>query len=312
MDNLWLQAFEHDIQAEVETLLDQVCEKKTRAWALVRETLAQEAALLTFIDQYEEHFRPFQLRLNTLGREETRLRRRLEACEHQDGLWIPSTHADTADMDDSLSPTVEPDDSAAQTAPANERINFEVRVSEPEPEEPPQVDMHETAPRPYEGAKRRIALMFLQMYHPRRTEHSGDSFMNERSALITQLMNNPLADAVEIMLRLPFDARDQAMWTKPLHTLSSGGVVESFGDRWYRLRLWDRLLDYALERAEQIAVAPPHPLYPKFEQMRRQNLPVLAYFQEIQSEIEQEINEMHTRVTRLCAEVERCEAEAKS
>lgn len=294
MDNSWYKNFEDDIQTEVEDLFSVVCEKKQQAWELVSEYLAEESDFQGFLDQYDVFFQQHHLRISKLTREEISLKRRLEKIENDDGLLdLPNLFGDDASNDDDEfedNQSTDGDDDSINFVDLNP-ISESVLSKE-------QAEI-ERIQKQLESLKKRLSRTFLWIYHPRRAEQSNDEFFGKRSGLVTRLMNNPLYDAIDIILRIPFTEQDIKLWQQPLPKKHLDGVTESVGDMWFRYRLWDRMLDVALPRAEAISSATPHELYKNYQEMKERDLQMILYFQELEVEKQNEIQELEARIEKL-------------
>lgn len=299
MDNSWYKSFEDDIQIEVENLFLLICDKKQRAWALVSEYLAEESDFQSFLDQYDVFFQQHHLRISKLTREEISLKRQLDRIEDDDGLLdLPNLFGDDASaVDDDL-------EEELSTSDDDDSINFVDLNPEGESELSREQAEKERFRKQLESLKKRLSRTFLWIYHPRLAEHSDDEFFGKRSGLVTRLMNNPLYDVVDIILRIPFTERDKKLWKQPLPKQRLDGTSESIGDMWFRYRLWDRMLDVALPRAEAISTAAPHELYKNYQEMKERDLQLILYFQELEVEKQNEIQELKTRVEKLRRDLE--------
>ncbi|GAB5494312.1 MAG: hypothetical protein Phog2KO_45270 [Phototrophicaceae bacterium] len=299
MDNSWYKNFEDDIQAEIDDLFSVVCEKKQQAWELVSEYLSEESDFQSFLDQYDAFFQQHHLRISKLTREEISLKRQLEKIENDDGLL---------DLPDWMNSRSSEDEDEHEEEPAKnlEDGDFDFDAFKPTngSESSKEQTEIERIQKQLESLKKRLSRTFLWIYHPRRAEQSDDQFYGKRSGLVTRLMNNPLYDAVDIILRIPFTERDKKLWRQPLPKQKLDEVTESLGDMWFRYRLWNRMMDVALPRAEAISTAAPHELYKNYQEMKDRDLQMILYFQELEVEKQNEIQELEVRVEKLRLNIE--------
>jgi hypothetical protein len=296
MDQTWYQHFEAEIQTEIDSLFIELCEKKQRIWSLVSEYLEEENEFQNFLDQYEAFFQQPHMRIANLTREEFSLKRKLQDLEDSDGIL---------DLGGLLGKDNKQEEEETEAASDTTNTDKNKSVSFFNFERPEVDNENETIKlqKARESLKKQVARTFLWIYHPKRMEEAGDDFLSKRSGLVTRLMNNPLYDATEIILRIPFAQRDRNLWEQPLPRQGSDGNTESVGDRWYRYKLWNRMLDVALPKAEAIASSPPHDLYPHYLEMKRRGIQMIFYFQELEVEKNREIEALEQKVAKLRHEI---------
>ena len=292
MDISWYKQFEETIHDEIEGLFAQLFAKKQHIWDLVSKYLEDEAEFQGFLDQYETFFQRHHFHIAQLSREEASLRRRLQAKEDREGIidfgeLFGKTKQDEQELI--------PEEELSYNSTEDQVTFLEDFGNTGDAIENDSVQIEKVR----ESIKKQVAHSFLWIYHPRRTNETGDQFLTKRSRLITELMNSPLYDAIEIMLRIPFEARDRELWKAQIPKLGSESGMESAGDSWYRYKLWDTILDVALPKAQAIAVTPPHDLYPHFQEMKLRGIRALFFFQELEIEKNREIEDLEIKIAHL-------------
>ncbi|MEM6284854.1 MAG: hypothetical protein AAF787_21875 [Chloroflexota bacterium] len=293
MSSSWHDNFVEDIHHEVAQLFDRLCQKKQVVWRMVEGYLEQEREFLLFLEQYDRYFREHNDRLAKLRKEETDLRQKLE--QQESGVFDFATDSDLPPDDDTenrLDDFTETDDDEWYLP---DDILDATVVAEQD-----NADFAHSLKRQRESLKRRIGRTFVRIYHPRLDEDTNNRFLAERSSLVTSLMRDPRYDAVEIMLRLPFDERDRSLWEKPLViSEETGEREESIGERWHRYRLWERMLEVAQPKAEAMAGPLQHDLYPAFVAVQQSNQRNYLHFHELEKEKTAELERLQVTINRL-------------
>ena len=288
-NNSWYEKFIEDTLDEVKQLFEQLCEKKAEMWSKVKVRLEIEDEFNMFLKQHEQYFATQNSKLIDLKREETNLRRELEKRD-ETNLWDFSDDSDIDDdkiddndqINDDLSGFILPEDMLADVPDENE----------------PSAALAIKKRR--ESLKREIGHMFLKFYHPKTKEQASDAFLNERSSLITSLINDPRYDAIEIILRLPFEDRDRELWEKrPTNPTKDDEAHETVEERWYRYKLWYRMLTTAELKVKGMAEPPQHDLYDYFLGYKASDEKINIYFQERELEQDSLIHQLETSIERL-------------
>lgn len=226
--------FDQEIEQELGTLFNEIRAKKREVQRLVANYLSEEHDLQHFVSQHEIHFQAIETH-------RAQLIRQLETLERE----LSQTNSPTADEKfwDDWQMTAHPlptgssadvDEPEALLHKRQERVIIDTSaLFEDEEPEIPSDDLLPSAPKnrqPARASKKAAAEAFRWIYHPRHIEMNVECF-ESRARLLNELIDNIRYDEVDILLRIPFEPEDEALWFAPL--MSGPGGQEHPGARWF-------------------------------------------------------------------------------
>lgn len=288
-----LDRFEQETQERLSTLQAGIAQTKREVLALV----AQWDEWQAFVQAHAHHFKEFEDERRAKVEQLNRLTRRALRRD----VPAPETHADEDDADDSQNaPAKNPADTAPEPPERKPTSSFSIfgddappsEPSEPEPVERPVI----RTPR---DRKRFVARPFWQKYHPDNAPAGQADYYNKQVAEVSHLVNTA-ADEVEVIARVPFD---EDIWFSPLR---EQGRIETDGERWYRLALWETLLQEAhsvyldlIEKKMQ-----RDELYDEFQRWQasreyQTSKPVQVYFRTLDDDKRIELDELQRQIDAL-------------
>lgn len=291
MRSSYVNQFERDIELEIQSLFEQICSQKVRIQSLIASFLSEEKELNDFVSHYEAYFQTIEARRAQIAQQMQVLEnsKRRASIVGSDDFW----HEWKTEPNESPSAEDNPLPEAEASLPLSGSMNVDLNALF---EETSVAVIEDRAVTRQHSPKRIVAEPFQWIYHPR-AHNMNTTFYRERSQLLNDLIGDARYDEVDILMRLPFDDHDRELWLLPLP--KGGDSTESRGDRLYRLRLWNWLLEQAAPRAEAIAASMPHPLYPTYKTWKQRGIAVLPYFQELEDEKRREIEQLELRLTEL-------------
>jgi hypothetical protein len=282
MDNTWFENFQEEIQREIDVLFEAVRGRKQRIQQLMGSKFAEEAEYQHFVDQHEATLHNFHMRIATLQREiQTEKRKQADDGSLLAGVDTPPDEAAS-------------DDNEADIAAHDEDSGFDFSMfgtgenqENPADIRPASGSRHEER----DSVKKIVSDVFSWIYYPRLHDHSDTDFFTKRSVQLNKMKDNKLFDAVDILMRLPFAPDDERLWYEPLPRKDKAGKsLESLGERWYRFRLWERMLEIGVKRAEAQSAAEPDKLYEYYVAMKAQGISALAYLENMKEDLQAQID----------------------
>lgn len=285
MSHSFVDQFESQILEEIDEVFSELQAKKKTIHELLDTYFQNEKEFDYFVDQYKREFEDFEQRRKELLYKIRELETASEPQRNDDVL-------------DQLMYDDEDEDEESSEADLYDDI-YELEdidgIFDSSPEEERQLDVPGQRKR---SGKSIIAQSFRWIYHYRDTDEYTE-FHHERDRKLSDLVDDPRYSEVDILMRMPFTSEDQDLWKNPLPKIRDGSSVESPGERLYRLRLWNWLLDKGVKEAESLADSNPHELYPLFLTWAESEQNITIFLQDTKVERANELVELEQELNRL-------------
>jgi|GEM_PF-5339178 len=307
MKPLPLQQFLEQIAEETETVWAELLAVKTHVTALVEERLAWES----FETDYNRHFTATEQERSNLKHRVDALERKLQNQRRATEAGIihePDNPLDPNDDGDPIEPITSRNQPVTTAQKPKPTINIPTGIPQKPADEPPieaesqAVEKKEEKPTT-EKNKKEVGLVFRRLFHVRLADDVEDEFLTDRMRLIANIINDKKLDEVDLLSRLPFNARDREAWYGFLTEEKGHTHEEHDTERLMRFRMWLYLLQIGKEReesrAEDRARDKSDDVYHYFAEWQESNQELLFYFQNLEPLFEEQLDQIRNNIADL-------------
>ncbi len=314
MKNSPLQEFQQELDAQVKDAWERVLKLKQTTSDLYDKLTAWRA----FRNDYHRQLLPVLEQRRKLEHERQQLLLRIRQASQA----AVEREAEAMITDDPLSPGEQepPKSSPEEPIPAPPiALDPPTGVAPPgpppgtppPPPEPPQQEEN-LQPEKTPDPRRIVARHFYRIYKTLAdqearnasfdTENEGDNPFSNRLSIVADVVNDPTCDEVDILVRVPFDKKlDAVLWWRAL-TVNEYRRAEHDAERLYRFKLWAKLLEIGEFRLrDELAGIETSALYDDFERWRTnaKSDAIDMYLKSVEVTHTDEIDQLRDQIKRL-------------